>query len=157
MLSTLTVLESTRYTRHKMDCLDDDQEPEELDGQHEGEDSEPQGEDSDPDELYTGAFCIRWAVARGTLGDLHTALATVRSHTSCASACSYANYGETDVLAMAAMQNDAGKVRLLIDNGADLFNQNWSELSEQVGSTHSHVFQMIQEALHGGGGGGDMY
>ena len=50
------------------------------------------------------------------------------------------------VLYVAVMLNDAEKVRLLIDNDADLFYDDWSELYEEYGNTHFHVFDILDKA-----------
>jgi hypothetical protein len=50
------------------------------------------------------------------------------------------------VLYVAVMLNDAEKVRLLIDNHADLDHDDWSELYEEYGNTHFHVFDILDKA-----------
>jgi hypothetical protein len=51
------------------------------------------------------------------------------------------------VLYVAVMLNDAEKVRLLIDNDADLFYDDWShELYEEYVNTHFHVFDILYKA-----------
>jgi hypothetical protein len=97
----------------------------------------------------TLALSLWRAVNTGTIDDVHKAIdliRTRRSHTSC-----YVNWPVSDdgksALYMAVMLNDAEKVRLLIDNHADLFHDDWSELYEEYGNTHFHVFDILDKAM----------
>jgi hypothetical protein len=98
----------------------------------------------------TLALSLWRAVNTGTIDDVHKAIDLIRtregSHVS-----GYVNWPVSDdgksTLYVAVMLNDAEKVRLLIDNHADLFHDDWSdELYEEYGNTHFHVFDILDKA-----------
>ena len=98
----------------------------------------------------TLALSLWRAVKTGTIDDVHKAIDLIRtregSHVS-----GYVNWPVSDdgksTLYVAVMLNDAEKVRLLIDNDADLCCDDWSpELYEEYVNTHFHVFDIIDKA-----------
>jgi hypothetical protein len=109
------------------------------------------GQDEDVDvagsEVYAWALGIWQAVRNGTTSDIEKAIYDVTSTGSYASP--FVNYPVGDqgsALYVAVTLNDAAKVRLLLENGADLFQDDWDELEEACGNTHSHVLDIIREA-----------
>jgi hypothetical protein len=109
------------------------------------------GQDEDVDmagsDVYAGALAIWQAVRNGTISDVEKAIYDVSGVGKYPSG--YVNMPVGDqwsALYVAVTLNDAAKVRLLLENGADLFQDDWDELEEACGNTHSHVLDIIREA-----------
>ena len=99
---------------------------------------------------------VWWAVKTGTIDDVQKAIDQVRSGGSRIG--NYVSYhggdGDTSPPYEAVLLNDAEKVRLLIDCGADIHSgcekgyplQVAEELYEKNGNAHMKVFEILDEA-----------
>jgi hypothetical protein len=98
----------------------------------------------------TLALSLWRAVKTGTIDDVHKAIDLIRTREGLY-VSGFVNRSVSDdgksILYVAVMLNDAEKVRLLIDNHAHLDQDDWSELYEEYGNTHFHVFDILDKAM----------
>ena len=96
---------------------------------------------------------VWWAVKTGTIDDVQKAIDHIRSGGSqfVGTHVSYhGGDGDTSPLYEAVLLNDAEKVRLLIDCGADIHSGYTLEVAEELykikGNKHLKVFEILDEA-----------